>query len=165
MYNAPRAASIIANEECTMYALDRDCFNAIVKDSSIRRRERFEEFMNKVSLFKDLDTYERNNLCDILETETFEGGESVIKEGEAGNKFYLIEKGDAEAYIGSRLVYKFTENDYFGELALLNNVPRAASVKASSEVLRVCTIDKDNFKRFLEPLRNTMLKQASRYTQ
>lgn len=93
----PRAATIIANEESILYALDRACFNAIVKEASVKRRERFEAFINKVSLLSTLDTYEKNNFCDVLEPETFEEGAIVVKQGDPGTRFYFIEEGNAVA--------------------------------------------------------------------
>lgn len=45
MYNAPRAASIVADTECILYSLDRETFNHIVKEAVIKRRERFDEFL------------------------------------------------------------------------------------------------------------------------
>jgi len=45
MYNAPRAASIKAESKCTLYSLDRETFNHIVKEAVIKRREAFDEFL------------------------------------------------------------------------------------------------------------------------
>jgi cAMP-dependent protein kinase regulator len=42
LYNAPRAATIIANEDCTLFALDRQTFNHIVKDAASRKRDGYE---------------------------------------------------------------------------------------------------------------------------
>ena len=144
MYNTPRATSIIATEDSVLYALDRDCFNAIVKDASIKRRERYEAFISKVELLQDLDSYEKNNFCDVLESETFEKGQEVIREGEKGTRFYFIEEGEAEAVKKQggkeEVVYKYKANDYFGELALLKDEPRAATVRAVGGKLKLCTI-------------------------
>lgn len=45
LYNAPRAATITANEDCLLWKLDRDTFNHIVKDASSKRREKYEAFL------------------------------------------------------------------------------------------------------------------------
>lgn len=149
-----------------LYALDRDCFNAIVKDASIKRRERFEKFISKVELLQDLDSYEKNNFCDVLESEIFEPGQTVVKQGTKGTKFYFIEEGEAEALKEKdgkeEVVFKCKENDYFGELALLRDEPRAATVKAVGK-LRVCSIERDVFKRLLGPLEDLLKRNSSRY--
>lgn len=59
MYNAPRAATIKAKTEAVCFKLDRDCFNNVVKDSSVKKRERFESTLEKVDLLNDMDKYER----------------------------------------------------------------------------------------------------------
>lgn len=89
----------MAKEASVLYALDRECFNAIVKDASIRRRERFEEFIDRVELLKGLDSYEKNNFCDVIESESFEEGQDVVVCGEEGAKFYFVEEGRAQALI------------------------------------------------------------------
>jgi cAMP-dependent protein kinase regulator len=42
LYNAPRAATIIAKTECVLFSLDRQTFNHIVKDSAAKKREKYE---------------------------------------------------------------------------------------------------------------------------
>jgi cAMP-dependent protein kinase regulator len=80
LYNAPRAATIIAEEDSVCFSLDRDCFNNIVKDSAIARREQFETFVNKVELLKDLDSYERGQLSDCLISKEFAPDSNIITE-------------------------------------------------------------------------------------
>lgn len=50
LYNAPRAASIKATEDSVCFGLDRDCFNSIVKESSIKKRQKYEGFLNRVEI-------------------------------------------------------------------------------------------------------------------
>lgn len=45
LYNAPRAATITAKSDCTLFALDRDCFNHIVKDAAAKKREKYENLL------------------------------------------------------------------------------------------------------------------------
>lgn len=59
LYNAPRAATIRSKTESVCFKLDRDCFNHVVKESSIKRRERYEATLAKVELLNDMDRYER----------------------------------------------------------------------------------------------------------
>ena len=50
MYNAPRAATIIAKTDCLLWSLDRECFNIIVKDAARKKREKFETALESVKL-------------------------------------------------------------------------------------------------------------------
>jgi cAMP-dependent protein kinase regulator len=64
LYNAPRAATIIAKTDCLLWSLDRECFNIIVKDAARKKREAFEDTLNKVTILENLDPYEKSRLGD-----------------------------------------------------------------------------------------------------
>jgi cAMP-dependent protein kinase regulator len=61
-------------------------------------------------------------------------GEVVIRQGEDGDNFYIVDEGECDVYVSSggqqRLVSSLRQGNYFGELALMYNCPRAASVHA-----------------------------------
>jgi cAMP-dependent protein kinase regulator len=135
LYNCPRAANIYAKEASVVYALDRECFNGIVKESTIKKRELYDEFLSKVDLLQELEPYERSIICDVLSPLSYKAGEKIISEGDSGDSLYFIEKGKAYATKKNAQglqdrVYDYSKNDYFGELALLKDVPRQASVIA-----------------------------------
>ncbi|CAE7394747.1 pkaR [Symbiodinium necroappetens] len=134
LYNCPRAASVDAKEDCVLWKLDRDTFNHIVKEAAEKKRQRYDAFLSKVPLLSSMDAYERSQLADALKVETFEQGQKVITEGEEGNKFYIIEDGLCVATKGEVEVMSYAAGDYFGELALINNKPRAATVVAKGDV-------------------------------
>ena len=168
LYNAPRAATIIADEESICFSLDRDCFNHIVKESTIKRRERFEEFVSKIPLLSEINSYERSKITDCLNTEYFKDGDKIITEGEVGEKFYFIEEGTAKAMKnqnGSDVqVFEYKPNDYFGELALLRDEPRAASIYATSDIT-LAWIDRNAFKRLLGPLEEMLERNKEKYAK
>ena len=147
LYNAPRAATIKAKTDCLLYSLDRATFNHIVKDAAARKREKYEDFLKKVSVLQSMDHYERSKLADAIKEETFKPGDAVIKQGENGNVFYMILEGEAVATKSfeegqeAKEVMQYKLGDYFGELALLKNEPRAANVIAKSE-LKVVSLDR-----------------------
>lgn len=158
MYNAPRAATVISAEAgCTLWALDRTTFRRILMESTFARRRMYESFLEEVPLLKSLTPYERSKIADALETQKFPPGELIITEGDVGDSFYLLESGEADAYKGSpeNKVRHYTKGDFFGELALLNDAPRAASIVASSDV-KVASLGKDAFQRLLGPVEGIM---------
>lgn len=97
LYNCPRAASVETRSQCVAWRLDRETFNAIVKDAAAKKRELYESFLKKVPLLESLDAYERNQIADALRTESFKVGESVVRQGDPGDKFYIVEEGEAVA--------------------------------------------------------------------
>lgn len=60
--------------------------------------------------------------------------------------------------------FKFQPGDYFGELALLHNEPRAATVQALTK-LKVCSVERATFKRVLGPLEQVLERNVSRYSK
>jgi cAMP-dependent protein kinase regulator len=158
MYNAPRAATVMSAEAgSTLWALDRITFRRILMDSTFQRRRLYESFLEEVKILSTLTRYERSKIADALETQKFPAGTTIIKEGDAGEAFYLLESGEAEAFKKDteKAVKQYRKGDYFGELALLNDAPRAASVVSKTEV-KVATLGKDGFQRLLGPVESIM---------
>lgn len=158
MYNAPRAATVISTEPSTLWALDRVTFRRILMDSAFQRRRMYEGFLEEVPLLSSLTPYERSKIADALETKKYPPGTKIITEGEVGEHFYIVESGEAEVYLrakGTVPVHQYTKGGYFGELALLNDAPRAASVVSKTEV-KVATLGKDGFQRLLGPVEGIM---------
>mmetsp|Transcript_72843 Transcript_72843/g.127476 ORF Transcript_72843/g.127476 Transcript_72843/m.127476 type:complete len:403 (+) Transcript_72843:100-1308(+) len=161
LYNCPRAASVEASEKCVLWQLDRDTFNNIVKEAAQKKRQRYDNFLAKVPLLAGMDAYERSQLADALKTETVADGASVCQQGDVGNKFYIIEEGEAVAMKGGTQVMTYGSGDYFGELALIRNQPRAATVTAKGAV-KLLSVDSRSFKRLLNV--NDLLERSSKYT-
>ncbi|KAL8928613.1 MAG: hypothetical protein Q9208_001847 [Pyrenodesmia sp. 3 TL-2023] len=159
MYNAPRAATVISTEpNSTLWALDRVTFRRILMDDAFQRRRMYEKFLEEVPLLSSLTLYERSKIADALETQKFSDGQTIIQEGDKGEAFFMVEQGEAEVYkkdVGEQPIKLYKKGDYFGELALLDDKPRAASVKAKGEC-KVATLGKDGFQRLLGPVEGIM---------
>lgn len=95
MYNAPRAATVRATSDAVVWALDRVTFRRILMETTNKKLKMYEEFLEEVPLLKSLEPYERHKIAEALESVTFEDGETVIKQGDVGENFYIIESGEA----------------------------------------------------------------------
>lgn len=157
MYNAPRAATVISTDSSTLWALDRVTFRRILMDSAFQRRRMYEGFLEEVPLLSSLTPYERSKIADALETKKYPPGSTIIQEGDVGESFFLLESGDAQVFKRGvdTAVKEYKKGDYFGELALLNDAPRAASVVSRTEV-KVATLGKNGFQRLLGPVEGIM---------
>lgn len=167
LYNTPRAASIKSLTEATCWVLDRDCFNYIVKDAAMKKREKYEKILNKVEILQGVDAYEKMQIADALKTVSFNNGDFIIKQGDWGELFYMIEEGSAialKSFNGQPevKVKDYDSGDYFGELALLKGQPRAASIQATSKI-KCLTLDRKAFKRMLGPLSEILKRKAENY--
>ncbi|EPX73964.1 cAMP-dependent protein kinase regulatory subunit Cgs1 [Schizosaccharomyces octosporus yFS286] len=150
MYNAPRAATVVSKTpDCTFYALDRSSFHRIVMENAFHQRRMYESLLEEVPILSSLDKYQRQKIADALQTVVFQAGEEVIHQGDIGNQFYLIEDGEAEVIKKDKgTVVTLTKGDYFGELALIHETQRTATVRAKSR-LKLATFDKPTFNRLL----------------
>jgi cAMP-dependent protein kinase regulator len=168
LYNCPRAASVRADGDVKCWALDRETFNAIVKDAAAKAREMREAFLKKVTLLSSLDAYDRSRLADSLRPETFAKGDYIIRAGDAGDRMFLVEEGELEATRAlekggaEEVVMTYRPGDYFGELAVLRNTPRKANVIARSPVKVYSLLAKD-FHRLCGSLEERMLQTMSTY--
>ena len=168
LYNAPRAATIRAKTDATCWALDRECFNNIVKDAAIKKREKYENTLKKVEILKSIDPYELGQICDALKTQNFAKGDVIIRQGDNGDVFYILDDGKAHAEKvfedGKRpqKVKDYGSGGFFGELALLKNEPRAASIIADTNC-RCLSLDRMAFKRLLGPLEKILQRNSENY--
>jgi cAMP-dependent protein kinase regulator len=168
LYNAPRAATITSIEDCVLWKLDRDTFNHIVKDSAQKKRDKYEAFLEKVQIFATMEPYERSKLADAFTERKYKAGECIIKEGESGNEFFLLQEGKAfatktlEAGKEPQKVMDYDVGSYFGERALLKNEPRAANVVAETDCCLV-SMDRHSVKRLLGPLEHLLKRNFEIY--
>jgi cAMP-dependent protein kinase regulator len=108
-----------------------------------------------------MDPYERSKLSDALIEEKFSKDDFIIKQGEAGDKFYILEEGTAIAtklFTGNSeptKVMDYKKGQYFGERALLMNDMRAANIVATSDV-KCLSLERDTFIRMLGPLESLL---------
>jgi len=170
LYNCPRAATVICKGKVTLWELDRQTFNNIVKDAAANKRSLYTDFLKKVPLLSNIDQYEMMTIADALKVETFEGENvEIIKQGDSGDKFFLIVEGECVAmksFVDGQLpqkVHTHKVGDYFGELSLISNAPRAASVVTATPFVKVLSMDRKTFKRLMGPMQDILKREAKRY--
>jgi cAMP-dependent protein kinase regulator len=100
-------------------------------------------------LFKTLAPSDCEMLMKAFQEVRFKQGQQIIREGEPGDKFYLLDSGTCDIAVqGKGTVMKAKRGVAFGELALLHNAPRAATVTAESDV-GAWQVDATTFKSIL----------------
>jgi len=160
LYNCPRAATVQSKGASVCWQLDRDTFNNIVKEAAQKKRDRYDSLFAKVPLLSSMDAYERSQLADALKVESFGDGQVVMSQGEVGTKFYIVEEGVAFANKNGQQVMEYGVGDYFGELALITNQPRAATVTTKGPA-KLLSINKGSFNRLLNV--NDLLERSNKY--
>ena len=87
----------------------------------------------------------QERLAHVLVPATVPAGEVVVREGDRGDRFWIIERGEALVTIDGAAVRQLGVGDSFGEIALLRDVPRTATVQAGDEDLVLQGLDRDEF--------------------
>merc|ERR1712096_340912 len=156
IYGMPRAADVRARTNLKLWAIDRDSYRRILMGSTQKKRKMYDEFLSKVSILESLDKWERLTVADALEPVQFEDGQKIVVQGEPGDEFFIILEGSAAVLQRRSENEEFVEvgrlgpSDYFGEIALLMNRPRAATVVARGP-LKCVKLDRPRFERVLGP--------------
>ena len=176
MYDTPRAATVIACGDCKLWAIKRsDCKSVLqsIQRAEMKGRVRFLRRVRigaatgsdePLGLGEFLTDQELARLASVLESEVVGEGEIIIRQGEPGNHFYIVEEGRVDVHrnepsSGRRSSVILKENKlkhietggYFGERALINEEPRAASVVAAARS-RLLTLSREDFVKHLGAL-------------
>ena len=170
LYNAPRAATItVESDKVITWVLDRETFNHIVKGAAQKKREKYENFLKNVEILGTIEPYELMQISDALKTASFKKGDYIIKEGEMGDVFYILEEGECEATKTlepgkpDTVIKEYKVGDYFGERALIKGEPRAANIIAKSGTVKVISLDRISFKRLLGPIEEILKRNIDKY--
>lgn len=143
MYNMPRAATIKAISEGSLWAMDRQTFRRILLKSAFKKRKMYETLIENVPMLKTLQSYERMNLADALVPKTYQPGDRIIKQNDVADGMYFLEEGTVIISVlddsGKEVeINRLGKGGYFGELALVTHRPRAASAFADGDVKLAC---------------------------
>jgi cAMP-dependent protein kinase regulator len=124
---------------------EKDLLNFIppVFPKSEEQKAKIYESLQRLHLLFDLNHAEK--IVDAFKSVDIEEGTEVITQGDSGDLFYLVEEGKFQVVKNSVIVAEITNGGYFGELALIFDAPRAATVKAM-ENSKVFVLDRDTFK-------------------
>lgn len=166
MYNSPRKATITALTDGVLWALSRNSFRRHVLTRAAKRRKQFIELLQSVPILKDLSDYQRMNLADNLQRVFVNEGERIVQEGDIGDSLYFVMDGfvTVKKIIDKTEVQvnRLSKGGYFGELSLISNKPRAASVEAETDVV-LAKLGVDKFERLLGPCIDIMKQKALEY--
>ena len=113
---------------------------------------------NKVSksfLFNFLEEKELKTVINAFEEKRFNEGDTIITQGEQGDCLYLVEEGNLDCYKtfkieeGEKWLKLYSPGEAFGELALLYNAPRAATIKAKTSSI-LWALDRQTFNNIVK---------------
>ena len=91
------------------------------------------ETLNRVPLFKGVSDRDLRRLAKVMSERTFRAGESIMTEGQSGVGFFVIEDGSATVSLRGETLRTLGPGDYVGEIALIDEGPRSATVVADTD--------------------------------
>ena len=119
---------MIANDYTELYAIDSESFRELLKrNNEIILKEKY-NFLNNISIFESLDKISKYNVAQKLKKREFSPNTKIIKKGEIGETLYIIKEGIVSCRIGMKEIRKLSNNEYFGQNAILMEVKRGADI-------------------------------------
>ena len=103
-------------------------YNCAVAGASI-------DMLKKVPLFAGLDNKELQEIARSMRERRFKAGDTVTQEGAGGVGFFVVQEGEADVQVGGASKGSVGPGDYFGEIALINESPRTATLTARTDML------------------------------
>jgi CRP/FNR family cyclic AMP-dependent transcriptional regulator len=93
------------------------------------------EALQRVPLFADLSKDEVKQIARLFKERRFDEGETVVQEGSGGAAFYVIDSGEAKLFLAGEEHSTLKPGDHFGEIALIDEGTRTATITASTELV------------------------------
>ena len=102
------------------------------------------ELLRGISLFRPLPPATIEQLAANLTPVHAAAGEEIVRQGTIGDRFYIVSRGELDVTVDGRRGEPLRAGDHFGEIALLHDVPRTATVRARTDV-ELLALDRDEF--------------------
>jgi len=91
--------------------------------------------LKRVPLFAGLDNKELQQIATSMRERRFRAGDTVTQEGAGGVGFFVVQEGEADVKVGGESKGSVGPGDYFGEIALINESPRTATLTARTDMV------------------------------
>ncbi|NXR61668.1 KGP2 kinase, partial [Rhadina sibilatrix] len=137
----------------TMFSLEKA---TVRKDSS--EKKLITDALNKNQFLKRLEPHQTQDIVECMYERTFQQGSYIIRQGEPGNHIFVLKEGSLEVFQQNKLLSSIPVWTAFGELAILYNCTRTASVKAITNV-KTWALDREVFQNIMRVTAQTRQEQ------
>lgn len=152
LMDAPRAATIRAVEEAEVFEVDQGTFDHLLAD--MIHVPNFEPTLQQLAELRQQPCFAHLGNDQVVELRrrgewlVVGAGQAIVRQGEEGDSFYAVSSGQFDIVVNGERKQTIGPGSYFGEIALLMDVPRTASVIARTPA-RVFRLDREGFDRLL----------------
>ncbi|RED55134.1 ATP-binding cassette subfamily B protein [Cohnella lupini] len=167
--------TIRASTEMWIWKLAKEEFNSLLKANpeldvylnEYIANNTMQTFLLSSTVFSDMGSAALRSLLDKITVHRYSSGTNVFTEGDQGDSFYIVRSGQAEVMKESsgELLNRLGEGDFFGELSLLENSPRKASVRAVGDTT-LFRLSKADFKELIDTyplIKEAIIRITSNY--
>lgn len=158
LQDVPRTATCRAITHTTVLSLGRADFNALVRryftiGQKMARAISTVQLLQRMPLFADWDPSDLKTLAARFSLRPMAKGDILVRQGDPGDRFYVLKSGQVEVLAstaeGEQVVNRLGPGEYFGEVALLLDLPRTATVRALTDG-EVLVLDRKDFQELLQ---------------
>nr|CAX73605.1 protein kinase [Schistosoma japonicum] len=128
----------------------------VVHPKSVAQKLRLKSVVKPIFIFRSLDEGQLRSVIDAMKETPVTKGQIIINQGDDGDYFYVIESGTYDIIINNEVIGSYAGSGSFGELALLYNTPRAATIIAKTDGV-LWALDRSTFQHIV--LRQAFLKR------
>jgi len=143
-----------------IWRIERDFFDYLIRSTAQKKRERHLQLLSSVPILSTMDWDDLRKISDAVKQERFENGSFIAHQGEMGNTFFIIESGTCLETGNTAAGRELHRGDFFGEVSLIRNEPRAYDVIAHKGNVTVLALDRLSFKRLLGPIEKLLLRDS-----
>lgn len=163
-----RAATVIADGDVVCWAIDQTTYLYLLKEEHGKKRQLYRQLLKNIKLLKVLKDYEILLVADALQEVTTKPDEVIVKQGDPGDEFFIILKGECKIFkkeegdTEEKEIGILQQGSYFGEIALLENTTRQATIVAIG-VVKLIKLDQKSFHRLLGPCSQIFQENMKNY--
>ncbi|KAF2904896.1 hypothetical protein ILUMI_01278 [Ignelater luminosus] len=146
LYDAKRQATIKALSSGKVWVLEQNVYQQLMLRSELEHHDQLLNFLRNVPKLNTVSDQALGRVTDLLKKEFFETGSIIVHQGDKGDKFYIISAGsvtitkDGEGEVG-----KMVRGEFFGQLALLKDDVRQATVTADAPGVECFSLSRPEF--------------------
>lgn len=165
------AATIRVTKRCKLWKLDQDTFEILLMRNANSHIGRLKSFLTHVALLSSLTEKELESVAEQLKTVKYNADDTIIEEGDDGDSLYIMDEGTARATKQGiteagepKVLMEYEKGEWFGELALMGDAKRSATIKAVTSV-KCLQLPRSTFEAFMGKCEDIVKRDKEKYDQ